>query len=170
MTINGYELCGEIGRGGMSVVYRAMRQEDGVAVAVKVFDAETGAHRDELMRKFVQEARILAVLDHPNLVKVFDSGTTDDGRPWLAMELVEGKPDGGTSLAARLSSPEPISPADAARIYADLRAALAYCHGKGIVHGDVKAENVLLAADGAAKLSDFGIARILHTDTRSEIF
>ena len=169
MTISGYEFCDEIGRGGMSVVYRAMRLKDSVTVAIKVFNAGESVHRDELVRKFVQEARILAVLDHPNLVKVFDSGTTDDGRPWLAMELVEGKPDGGTSLAARLSSPEPISSADVARIYADLRAALAYCHGKGIVHGDVKAENVLLAADGAARLSDFGIARILYPDTRRQM-
>lgn len=168
MTISGYELTGEIGRGGMSVVYRAIRQKDSVAIAIKVFDAEDSIHRNELARKFTQEARILAVLDHPNLVKVLDSGTTDDGRPWLAMELVETRNEGGASLAARLSSPKPISPDAITRIYTDLRDALAYCHGKGIVHGDVKAENVLLAPEGTTKLTDFGIARILSPGTRRD--
>ena len=169
MTISGYDLTGEIGRGGMSVVYRAIRQKDSVAVAIKVFDAEESVHRNELAHKFAQEARILAVLDHPNLVKVLDSGTTDDGRPWLAMELVKTGNEGEASLAARLSSPKPISPDAVTRIYTGLRAALAYCHGKGIVHGDVKAENVLIASDGTVKLSDFGIVRILYPDTRRQI-
>lgn len=175
MTINGYELADEIGRGGMSVVYRATRLSDGVPVAVKVFSPAGSSHCVELSRKFMQEARILAALSHPNLVKVLDSGTADDGRPWLAMELVEGPSDrdgnpiGGASLASRLSSSRPLSPDEVARIYTQIRAALAYCHGKGIVHGDVKAENVLVASDGTAKLSDFGIARILQPDTRRVI-
>lgn len=180
MSIRGYTIYDEIGRGGMSVVYRAKRLEDGAPAAIKVFDADTSNHREELMRKFMQEAHILAALEHPNLVKVLDSGMTDDDRPWLAMELIEGAPGndlpgrdnrhlGGASLAARLSSPHPIAPDTIVRIYADLRAALAYCHEKGIVHGDVKAENVLLAADGTVKLTDFGIARILRSDTRKDI-
>lgn len=169
MTIEGYAIGDEIGHGGMSVVYRAIRRADGCPVAIKVFASEGSVHREELMRKFMQEARILAALEHPSLVKVLDSGIVDDGRPWLAMELVEGDSVGSASLAARLSSSVPISPEAVARIYDSLRTALVYCHGKGIVHGDVKAENVLLAADGIAKLSDFGIARILRPDTRKDI-
>ena len=175
MTIVGYELGEEIGRGGMSVVYRAVRKTGGAPVAVKVFDVPAGPHREELARKFVQETKLLSVLDHPNLIKVFDAGTTDDGRPWLAMELVEGFSDGGSfrldsaSLATRLCASKPIAPTDVVSIYSQLRAALAYCHGKGIVHGDVKAENVLIASDGTVKLSDFGIARILYPDTRLQI-
>lgn len=168
MRIGDYELADEIGHGGMSVVYRATRRRDGLSVAVKVFDSDDRAGRSELARKFMQEARILAALNHPNLVKVLDSGLTGNNRPWLAMELVE-RTSGGASLAARLSESKPIAPADVVRIYLQLRAALAYCHGKGIVHGDVKAENVLLASDGTVKLTDFGIARILLPDTRHEL-
>ena len=167
---NGYELGDEIGHGGMSVVYRATRAADvggtrsRASVAVKVFDAPDGPHRAELARKFVQETKLLSALEHPNLIKVLDAGTDGDGRPWLAMELMDR-----ASLAARLSASKPIPPAEVARIYAQLRAALAYCHAKGIVHGDVKAENVLFAADGTVKLADFGIARILRADTRREL-
>ena len=100
--IDGYE-CGEaIGHGGMSVVYRAVRRVDGVAVALKVFDVPDGPHRGMLERKFVQEAKLLATLAHPNLVHVLDSGWTDDGRPWLAMELVEGDFGVNPSLAVRI--------------------------------------------------------------------
>ena len=168
MTVGDYELAEEIGHGGMSIVYRATRRGDGASVAVKVFDSENRADHGELARKFMQEARILAALSHPNLVKVLDSGMTDSGSPWLAMELVE-RASGGASLAERLSESKPIAPADVVRIYSQLRAALAYCHGKGIVHGDVKAENVLLASDGTVKLTDFGIARIVLPDTRRRL-
>ena len=164
----GYELGDEIGHGGMSVVYKATRATDGAHVALKVFDAPAGPHREELTRKFVQEAKLLSALDHPNLIKVLNAGMTNDGSPWLAMDLVEGA-SGGASLAARLSATAPVQPDEIRRIYTQLRAALAYCHAKGIVHGDVKAENVLLAADGTVKLADFGIARILRADTRQEI-
>ena len=167
---NGYELGEELGHGGMSVVYRATHAADAggtrsrASVAVKVFDAPDGPHREELARKFVQETKLLSALEHPNLIKVLDAGADGDGRPWLAMELMDR-----ASLAARLSASRPIPPAEVARIYVQLRAALAYCHAKGIVHGDVKAENVLFAADGTVKLADFGIARILRADTRREL-
>lgn len=173
MTIKGYKLAGEIGRGGMSVVYTATRvasaeTDSRASAAVKVFNAPEGPRHAELAKKFTQEARRLSALDHPNLIKVFDSGTTDDGRPWLAMELVDS-PDGNASLVSRLGASKPFSPDDVVRIYSQLRAALAYCHGKGIVHGDVKAENVLITSDGTVKLSDFGIARVLQPDTRRAI-
>ena len=173
MTIPGYELTDEIGRGGMSVVYAATRvalaeTDSRASAAVKVFNAPEGPHRTELAKKFMQEAKILAALDHPNLIKVFDFGITDDGSPWLAMELVEDS-HGGASLASRLNASKPLSTDEVAHIYSQLRAALAFCHGKGIVHGDVKAENVLIASDGTVKLSDFGIARVLQSDTRRAI-
>ena len=173
MTIKGYKITGEIGHGGMSVVYVATRVASSemhslAPVAVKVFDAPEGPHRTELAKKFMQEAKILAALDHPNLIKVFDCGIADDGRPWLAMELVENS-HCGASLASRLSASKPLSTDEVAHIYSQLRAALAFCHGKGIVHGDVKAENVLIASDGTVKLSDFGIARVLQPDTRRAI-
>ena len=163
-----YEIFEKIGRGGMAVVHRAIRKSDGVCVALKIFDGATTIHRQGLIAKFIQEAKLLSTFSHPNLVKVLDYGVETDGRPWLAMELIEGEGGGDASLAARLSSSRPITPKVVARLYGDLRAALTYCHAKGVVHGDVKIENVLLTADGTAKLSDFGIARVLDPETRKD--
>ena len=163
-----YEIAEEIGRGGMAVVHRAIRKSDGARVALKIFDGTATRHRQELCAKFIQEAKILSAFSHPNLVKVFDFGIEATDRPWLAMELVETDGGGDASLAARLSSSQPFTPKMVVRLYGDLRAALAYCHARGVVHGDVKIENVLLTADGTAKLSDFGIARVLDPETRKE--
>ena len=151
----------------MGVVHRGTRRADSVPVALKFFAVEAGAHVDVLARKFADEARLLAALDHPNLVKVLDFGSASDGRLWIAMEYVAGPGGVPSALSARLSISPP-GPEEVRRIYSQLRAALAYCHSKGVVHGDVKAENVLLAEDGTVKLADFGIARVLNTETRRE--
>lgn len=159
-----YRLGEVIGRGGMAVVHAAVRLADQAEVAVKLFTVEEGRHREELACKFLQEAKLLAQLDHPNLVKVFDWGF-DEGRPWLAMERVRGAVDGEASLVARLAGTQPLSVDEVRGIYDQLHSVLAYCHENEIVHGDLKAENVLLAADGMVKLADFGIARVLNPES-----
>lgn len=155
----------EIGRGGMSVVYEAVDPARGGRCAVKVFDVPEGAYRDVLARKFEAEARLLESLRHPNLVRVIGHGTTDDARSYLAMDFV-GE---GRTLAHRLAEPRTVDEAEVRRVYADLRSALAYCHAKHVVHADLKAENVLLDADGRAVLSDFGIARVTDPALRSGV-
>ena len=167
--IPGYDFGPSVGQGGMSVVFRATRQTDGQTVAIKIFTAGTGPNGLLLAHKFVQEARLLAMIDHPHLVKFYEAGTLPDGRPWLAMEYIGKKDEGNSSLAARLNTSKPFTPGEIVRLYEQIRAALAHCHAKGIVHGDVKAENILLDESGDVKLTDLGIARVLNPELHAEI-
>ena len=163
ITICGYKVEAEIGRGGMSVVYAAVHDKLKNRHAVKVLDVpqnnETGR---TLAAKFLAEARILATLRHPNIVRVTDYGTLDDGRPFFVMDYITGG-----SLAERLATGEPPGPDTVRSWYAELRSALALCHQHGIVHGDIKPENVLIDDDGQLVLSDFGIARLTDTTFRT---
>ena len=162
-----YVLGSLLGSGGMADVHRATDTTLERSVAVKVLRDVAG---DESARhRFVAEARTLAGLSHRNLVTVLDAGIgEDDDRPFLVMELVEGR-----SLADALED-GPLTPEDAAAVGAQVAAALAYAHGRGVVHRDVKPGNVLLGGDGRVKLADFGIARLLgdtarHTRTGTAI-
>ena len=141
----------ELGRGGMGRVFRARDERLGRAVAVKVLRPESAANPD-FRARFAREARTLARLEHPGIVAVHDFGTTPDGDGYLVMQLVSGG-----SIADRL----PLPVADALAIAAELCGALAYAHGRGIIHRDIKPENVLIGDDGRARLSDFGIARLV---------
>jgi serine/threonine-protein kinase len=144
------ELLEEIGRGGMGSVHRARHLRLGRDVAVK-FISERWAADPAFERRFEREARALAQLNHPGIVAVHDFGR-DGGRSYLVMEYVDGRP-----LAALL----PLPAERAIEIAAQLCDALAYAHARGVVHRDVKPANVLVDAAGRAKLSDFGIARLL---------
>lgn len=160
--IGEYDVVGEVGRGGMGTVFRAVHHTRRTEHAVKVFDVANAANRDALAKKFLAEAKLASVVRHPNIVRVTDSGTADDGRPYLVMDFV-GE---GRTLADRLASCPP-SPEEVLRLYGEIRSALACCHEHGIVHADLKAENVLLDHDGQAVLSDFGISRVLDPELRA---
>ncbi len=147
----------------MGTVFNAVRP-DGSVCAIKVFDVKDAANRAALAKKFLAESKLATALDHPNIVRVTDRGETDDGRPFLVMDFV-GE---GRSLADEIA----LNPPAAERIlslYREIRTALACCHGHGIVHADLKAENVLLDADGHAVLADFGIARVLDPVLRHDL-
>ena len=159
-----YRIEAECVRGGMSVVYSAVHVSLKTHHAIKVFDVGDCANAAVLRGKFLAEARILATLRHQNIVRVTDYGTTDDGLPWLAMDFIEG-----TTLAVRLARPDPPTSEESLSLYRDIRTALSYCHAHGIVHGDLKAENILLCEDGRAVLSDFGISRILDAKMRTNL-
>ena len=148
----------------MSVVYSATHESLRTRHAVKVFDVPPCGNAALLRKKFLAEARILATLRHPNIVRVTDFGAGGRGRPYLVMDFIEG-----ATLAERLSRSDAPSPDEATHIYRCLRSALACCHGKGIVHGDIKAENIIVGEDGNVFLSDFGIARILDFGLRKEL-
>ncbi|WP_435971465.1 serine/threonine-protein kinase [Streptomyces sp. Qhu_M48] len=149
-----YRLDGLLGRGGAADVYEAVDLRLRRPVAVKVFrrgDARTEEHSED-------EGRLLAQMQHPGLVTLFDSGR-DEGRPFLVMELVRG-----TTLRRRIAR-SALSVTEACRMGVALASALAHVHGRGIVHRDVKPSNILLDPTDAPRLTDFGISRRFATAT-----
>ncbi len=148
-----YLLAEVIGVGGMATVHRATDTKFGRTVAVKLLRREVVEDADIAMR-FRREALAATVLRHPNIVACLETGT-DDGQPFLVMELIEGE-----DLAARLRRVGRLAPNEAARIGLDVARALGVAHLRGIVHRDVKPGNILLARDGRAMVTDFGIARL----------
>jgi serine/threonine-protein kinase len=153
-----YAVAGVLGRGGTSTVYRA-RRADGAfdqEIALKVVRSDMRA--DELARRMRAERQILATLSHPNLARVFDGGVTDDGRPWLGVELVEGERVDRWADARALPIRERL------RLFLQILAAVQHAHQNLIVHRDLKPSNILVTDDGVAKLLDFGIAKLLSPD------
>jgi serine/threonine-protein kinase len=152
-TVGGrYALDRRLGRGGMASVYLARDGELERRVAVKLLGASVGRD-DALRRRFARESRLAARLSHPNVVTVFDAGE-DDGRPYIVMEYVEGE-----TLADVLRRRGPLPPEEAAEIGEQIAAGLAHAHAHGLVHRDVKPQNLLVTRDGRVKVGDFGVAR-----------
>jgi eukaryotic-like serine/threonine-protein kinase len=147
-----YALDREIGRGGMGAVWLARDEVLGRSVAIKRIGLMPGADSPDLARA-EREARLAAMLNHPHVVAVFDLVERDD-QHWLVMEYVAGQ-----SLAQLVSERGPLPDEQVARLMWQVSDALAAAHGAGIVHRDVKPSNILVTADGQAKLTDFGIAR-----------
>lgn len=153
-----FRLVREIGRGGMGVVYEAHQLSLGRRVALKVLGGGAATTTTQLAR-FRREALTLARLDHPNIVRVVDVGTTDD-KHWLAMELVDGR-----SLAEHLEALRSAGKDHGADVrplvegIAQIATALQHAHDAGVLHRDVKPSNILLHSDGRMLLSDFGLAR-----------
>jgi serine/threonine-protein kinase len=152
-----YELRGELGRGAMAVVWRAFdpNLEREVAIKEPVIPHGTEpAVAQELSDRFVREGKAIAALQHPGIVTVHDAGVYD-GRPAMVMELVDG-----TTLGDLLAAEKRLDTPTAISVASQLLDALAYAHDRGIVHRDVKPDNVFVTHDGRIKLADFGIARI----------
>ena len=147
-----YRIVTLLARGGMGDVYRATDPRLDRDVALKTLtSAERGDGR--AVERFLQEARITASLDHPNIVKVFDVGMSN-GRPYLVSELLDGE-----TLRAPIGR-GPLAPPDARRIASALTSGLVAAHARGLVHRDLKPENVFLTRSGTAKILDFGIAKL----------
>jgi serine/threonine-protein kinase len=158
MQLSGrYRLDAQIGAGGMSTVYRAFDVNLERRVAIKLLHREMSADSDQLER-FRREARAVAQLSHPHIVGVIDAGE-DEGRPYIVFEYVEGD-----TLKQRIGELGRL-PVDEALAYAiEIARALGCAHAHGIVHRDVKPQNVLIDEEGSAKVTDFGIARSLKDD------
>jgi alpha-tubulin suppressor-like RCC1 family protein len=150
-----YELLGELGRGGTAVVYRAEDRTLGRDVAIKVVHPRAAAPGDDPVARLAREARMVAQLQHPNIVTVFAVRRLRSGGLALVMQLVPG-----STLKAVVQREGPLAPERAERVLRDVAQALAYAHARGVVHRDVKPENIFLDEEsGRAMLSDFGIAR-----------
>lgn len=157
-----YRIERELGRGGMGVVYLATREDDfTMQVAVKLVRA--GLDSERLLRAFQQERQILASLQHPSIAHIYDGGTTDDGRPYLVMEYVEGQ-----SLHEYLETHK-LDLQDVIKLFIKICKAVSFAHQKLVIHRDLKSSNVLITPDGEPKLLDFGIAAFMDPQTRAPL-
>src|ERR687898_136800 len=156
--LNGrYRLDAQVGSGGMSTVYRAFDSTLERRVAIKLMHRDIAGDTDQLER-FRREARAVAQLSHPHIVGVIDAGE-EDGRPYIVFEYVEGE-----TLKDRIRRMGRL-PVDEAIAYAiEIARALGAAHARGIVHRDIKPQNVLVDEEGSAKVTDFGIARSLDEE------
>lgn len=149
-----YNVLGEIGRGGMAVVYRARQESLDRIVAIKELDLSRATQDPKAMERFQQEAKASASLVHPSIITVHDFWEKSR-KAYIAMEFVEG-----LELKEALGILGPLGPVTTARIAISLCNALSYAHERGVIHRDIKPGNVMLSAQGSVKLADFGIALV----------
>ncbi|MDZ4836240.1 MAG: serine/threonine-protein kinase [Candidatus Melainabacteria bacterium] len=158
---NRYEIVRLVGQGGMGSLYAGHHVDIKRKVAVKVLHKDFHCS-EEVFLRFKQEATLAATLQHQNICSVYDFGRTDDGAPYLIMDLLEGK-----TLSEILETEKRLTPRRAVRIVAHICEALSHAHSKGIVHRDMKPSNVIVQGEGTAetsKIVDFGIAKSLQED------
>ncbi len=164
-TIGRYQIVGELGRGAMGIVYRALDPAINRPVAIKTIklaEFTDSAERERLRDRLFREAQSAGILSHPNIVTVYDVG--EEGEvTYIAMELVDGP-----SLEMLLLGPEPPEPQRIVSILQQTAAALDYAHKKGIVHRDIKPANIMLDEEGAAKITDFGVAKIAESQQMTQ--
>ncbi|MCU1296519.1 MAG: serine/threonine protein kinase [Acidobacteriaceae bacterium] len=152
-----YEIVSPLGAGGMGEVYRARDQNLGRDVAIKVLPKELVSDRDRL-RRFEQEARATAALNHPNILAIYQFGTTEEDAPYLVTELLQGQ-----TLRERLNQGE-IPVRKVMEFGLQTARGLAAAHDRSIVHRDLKPENLFLTRDGVVKILDFGLAKLVGSD------
>ena len=161
--VGAYVLRRRIGAGGMGTVWLAERADEQFEKRVAVKVVRLGLDTEEVLRRFLNERQLLADLDHPGITRLIDAGVTDDGRPCLVMEFVEGVPidrwcgEHRTSVRQRLE------------LFRRVCETVDYAHRRGVVHRDLKPGNVLVTEDGRPKLLDFGIAKILKPEPGAEV-
>ena len=154
-TIGPFQLVANIGAGGMGTIYLAERADGGFAQRVAVKIIATPVSHAGAARRFRAERQILASLRHPHIVSLMDGGVTPDGHAYLVMEYVDGVP------IATYCAERALSLADRLQLFRNVCAAVHYAHRHGVVHRDLKPANILVAPDGAPKVLDFGVAKML---------
>jgi eukaryotic-like serine/threonine-protein kinase len=157
-----YRLLREVGSGGMGVVWEAERADELYTRRVAIKFIKLGMDTEAVLRRFRREREILARLEHPNIAGLLDAGVTDDGRPWFAMEYVDGRPI--TEFCRRGNLPV----GERLRLMRDACAAVHFAHRSLVLHRDLKPSNLLVTPDGTVKLLDFGVARILDPEPTDE--
>ncbi|HTF88944.1 MAG TPA: serine/threonine-protein kinase [Planctomycetota bacterium] len=160
--IGPYTIERVLGTGGMGVVYLAHRSGADFEQRVALKLIKRGMDTDDILRQFRRERAVLAGLEHPNIARLYDGGATEDGLPWFAMEYIEGRPihawcdEQGLGVRARIE------------LFISVCSAVSHAHQRLIVHRDLKPSNILVARDGTVRLLDFGIAKVLVSDTAEE--
>ena len=155
--IGHYQIISQLDQGGMSIVYQAVRQDEfRQQVAIKFI--KRGLGTDDLINRFLNERKILARLQHENIVPIFDGGTTDDGLLYFVMEYIEGQPIDEYCDAQKLSVPDRLA------LFRQVCEAVQHAHRSLVIHCDLKPSNIFVTTSGQPKLLDFGIAKILDPD------
>ncbi|MDP9004661.1 MAG: serine/threonine-protein kinase [Verrucomicrobiota bacterium] len=157
-----YQVIREIGRGGLGAVYLAARSDDEYRKQVAIKLVRRGLDTEDILRRFRNERQILAQLDHPNIARLIDGGTTQDGLPYFVMEYVEGEPIGGYCDTHGLATSERLN------LFRKVCAAVTYAHQNLVIHRDLKPSNILVTQEGEPKLLDFGIAKLLGPEEEAQ--
>jgi tetratricopeptide (TPR) repeat protein len=161
--LGAYRVVKEIGRGGMGVVYLGARDDEQYQKRVAIKVVKRGMDTAEVLSRFGHERQILANLDHPYIARLLDAGTTPDGRPFFAMDYVEGLPvdvfcrQHGFDIKARC------------RLFLKICDAVSYAHRNLVVHRDLKPANIFILGDGTPKLLDFGVAKLLSAEAEADL-
>ena len=154
-TIGPYRIVAEIGRGGMGAVYLADRVDGQFDQRVALKLIKRGMDSEAILRRFLHERQILARLQHPNIARLYDGGVADDGRPFFAMEFVDGAP------LTRYCDDRRLNVEQRLRLFMDVCRAVQYAHQNLVIHRDLKPSNMVVTEEGELKLLDFGIAKLL---------
>ena len=157
-----YLIMAEIGHGGMGEIYRAARADGQYDKQVAIKFVRGGFDTSFVLERFRHERQILASLDHPNIARLHDGGTTEDGVPYLVMELIEGTPIDQYCENRQLGIPERLV------LFNQVCSAVQYAHQRLVIHRDIKPSNILVTGEGIPKLLDFGIAKILDSSAGAE--
>lgn len=160
--IAGYDLGAVIGKGGGGVVFKALQRSTNRYVAIKLLRLDRSASREH-EKRFEREIEIVSRLDHPNIIKVFDSGTTSDGRRYFVMEYVPGEPLDANVRTRGLGLEETLA------LFESVCGAVDFAHECGIIHRDLKPSNMIVDASGRVRVLDFGIAKSRHGGPDSDV-
>lgn len=157
--IGAFRIIKRVGRGGMGSVYLAERDNDSFTQQVALKIVRRGLDTDDILARFRYERQILAGLDHPHIARLIDGGITADGRPYFAMEYVDGQPITAYADANRLTTAQRLA------LFRTVCEAVQYAHQNLVIHRDLKPSNIFVTAEGHVKLLDFGIAKLLDEET-----
>ncbi|MCH2162072.1 MAG: serine/threonine protein kinase, partial [Phycisphaerales bacterium] len=152
------EQSAPLGRGGFGEVWEGLRDEGGFRQRVAIKILSRSMNDDRAIRRFELERQVLASLDHPEIARLIDGGTLDDGRPWLAMEYVDGV------SVTQYCDRERLTVEARIRLFQRVAMAVQHAHENLVIHRDIKPDNVLVTPEGGPKLLDFGIAKIVNPE------
>src|ERR1700751_2118551 len=160
--LGAYKLVRRGGKGGMAAVFLAVRADDEYHKEVAVKLVQPGLDSQDVLSRFPNERQTRASLEHPNIVRLLDGGSSPEGLPFLVMEYVEGSPIDEYCDRNKLSVDERL------RLFGEVCDAVQYAHEKLVIHRDLKPSNILVIADGTPKLLDFGIAKVLNPEPSAQ--